>query len=349
MPDLAERFDDNPLLTPLDVPPSRAGLEVRCVLNPGAFTYARKTWLVLRVAEGLPASETSVSAVILDAAAPNGVRCLEVATDDPGLQFGDPRGFRYLGQHYLTTLSHLRLASSQDGVHFQVEPKPALEGQGALETFGIEDCRVTLLDERFYLTYTAVSADGFGVGLASTSDLQSYDRTGMILPPPNKDCVLFPERVGGQYLVLHRPVAAELGGKYMWLASSPDLIHWGQHRCVLRTRPGMWDSAKIGAGPPPFRIAEGWLEIYHGADENDRYCLGGVLLDADNPSRVLARSRDPIMEPLADYELGGFYGNVVFASGQVVDADRLTIYYGAADTIVCGATFSIRAIVNSLA
>lgn len=318
------------------------------MLNPGAFVYGGRTWLVLRVAEGLPYSETSVSAVILDASVPNGVQSLEVATDDAGLQLGDPRGFGYLGQNYLTTLSHLRLASSQDGVHFQVEPQPMLEGHGALETFGIEDCRVTLLDGRFYLTYTAVSADGFGVGLASTSDWKSYDHIGMILAPPNKDCVLFPDRIRGQYVVLHRPVAAELGGKYIWLASSPDLVHWGEHRCILRTRPQMWDSVKVGAGPPPVRIAEGWLEIYHGADENDRYCLGGVLLDADDPSRVLARSHDPIMEPLADYELGGFYGNVVFASGQVVDGDRLTLYYGAADTIVCGATFSIRAIVNSL-
>ena len=208
---------------------------------------------------------------------------------------------------------------------------------------------MTLLDDQFHLAYTSVSADGFGVGLASTSDLQSFDRKGMILPPPNKDCVLFPERIGGQYLVLHRPVAAEVGGKNIWLASSPDLVHWGEHRCILRTRPEMWDSAKIGAGPPPVRIAEGWLEIYHGADENDRYCLGGVLLDGDDPSIVLARSHDPIMEPSADYEVSGFYANVVFASGQVVDADQLTIYYGAADSIVCGATFSIRAIVNSFA
>jgi len=183
----------------------------------------------------------------------------------------------------------------------------------------------------------------------SKSSQRQCDCHGMILPPPNKDCVLFPERIGGQFVVLHRPVAAELGGKNMWLASSPDLVHWGEHRCIMRTRPGLWDSLKIGAGPPPVRIAEGWLEIYHGADENDRYCPGGMLLDAEDPSRVLARSHGPIMEPLADYEIGGFYGNVVFASGQVVDEDRLTLYYGAADTIVCGATFSIRAIVNSLA
>jgi beta-1,2-mannobiose phosphorylase / 1,2-beta-oligomannan phosphorylase len=348
MADLAERFASNPLLIPSDVPASRPDVRVICVLNPGAFTYSGKTWLVLRVAEGIPSTENTAGAIILDPATTGGVRRLEVRTDDAALEFADPRGFRYRGQGYLTTLSHLRLASSIDGEHFEVQPRPVLEGRGLLETYGIEDCRVTFLDGRCVLVYTAVSADGFGVGLASTVDWQSFERKGMILAPPNKDCVLFPERVNTQYIMLHRPVATELGGKFMWIARSPDLVHWGEHQCILRPRPGMWDSVKIGAGPPPLRIPEGWLEIYHGADENDRYCLGGLLLDAEDPATVLGRSSLPIMEPLADYELGGFYGNVVFASGAVVARDRLTVYYGAADTSVCGAAFSIRAIVDSL-
>jgi beta-1,2-mannobiose phosphorylase / 1,2-beta-oligomannan phosphorylase len=348
MRDLADRFETNPLLGPRDVRPSRPGLSVICVLNPGAFTYADKTWLVLRVAEGLPASESMVSAIVLDPSAPAGINRIEVPTDDPAVELGDPRGFRFQGRSYLTTLSHLRLASSTDGAHFEVAPRPSFEGLGGLETYGVEDCRVTLLDGRFYLLYTAVSSDGFGVGMASTADWQSFERHGMVLPPPNKDAVLFPGRFDGRYAMLHRPVASELGGKNMWIAWSPDLVHWGEHECILRTRPGLWDSAKIGAGPPPFRIPEGWLEIYHGADEADRYCLGGVLLDADNPAKVLGRSRVPIMQPLAEYERGGFYGNVVFASGAIVDGDRVNVYYGAADTIVCGATFSIQAILKGL-
>ncbi|MDQ6670379.1 MAG: glycoside hydrolase family 130 protein [Chloroflexota bacterium] len=348
MHDLAARFDSHPLLGPRDVAPSRPGLRVICVLNPGAFTFQHKTWLALRVAEGIPSTDSMVSAIVLDPSAVDGINRLEVRTDDPALQSGDPRGFRYQGRAYLTTLSHLRLASSTDGVRFEVTPRPSFEGLGPLESFGVEDCRVTLLDGRFYLTYTAVSSNGFGVGLASTVDWHTYERHGMVLAPPNKDCVLFPEQVGGRYVMLHRPVADDLGGKYMWTAWSPDLVHWGEHQCILRTRSGMWDSAKIGAGPPPFRIPEGWLEIYHGADENDRYCLGAVLLAADDPTRVLGRSGAPIMQPLADYERGGFYGNVVFATGATVRDDQLTLYYGAADTIVCGATFSIRSIVGGL-
>src|SRR5579859_4819557 len=174
MHDLAARFDTNPVLSPGHVPPSRPGLRVVCLLNPGAFTHAGKTWLVLRVAEGLAASEGMASAIVLDPSAADGLSRLEVPVDDAQLELGDPRGFRYRGRPYLTTLSHLRLASSTDGVHFEVAPRPALEGQGALETYGVEDCRVTLCDGRFYLLYTAVSSDGFGVGLASTADWQSF-------------------------------------------------------------------------------------------------------------------------------------------------------------------------------
>jgi predicted GH43/DUF377 family glycosyl hydrolase len=106
---------------------------------------------------------------------------------------------------------------------------------------------------------------------------------------------------------------------------------------------------KLGAGAPPLRIDEGWLDIYHGVDGDDRYyCLGALLLDADDPARVLGRSRDPIMEPSAQYERDGFYGNVVFATGAVADGDRLTIYYGAADDRICGATMSIREILVTL-
>src|ERR1700730_2355095 len=100
MRDLAERFATNPLLTPGDVPPSRPGLSVICVLNPGAFTYNDRTWLVLRVAEGLPVGENTVSAIILDPSAASGIRRLEVRGDDSGLQLGDPRGFRYRGQSF---------------------------------------------------------------------------------------------------------------------------------------------------------------------------------------------------------------------------------------------------------
>src|SRR5690606_3002319 len=107
-----------------------------------------------------------------------------------------------------------------------------------------------------------------------------------------------------------------------------------------------WDSARIGAGAAPVKTEAGWLEIYHGADEQHRYCLGALLLDAGGPARVLGRTDAPIMVPSAPYEVSGFFGHVVFTNGHVVNGDELTIYYGAADEFVCGARFSIREILS---
>jgi len=348
MADIAERFGRNPLLRPEDVPPSRDGLAVTCLLNPGAFRFRGKTWLLLRVAEAPVFPEDQVGTLIHDPEAADGLRVLTFRKDDPRLDCSDPRIFRYDGEILLTTLSHLRLASSRDGIHFEAAATPTLTGQGALETYGIEDCRVTAIEGRFYLTYTAVSPAGIAVGLASTADWEHFERHGVIFPPCNKDCALFPERVGGRYWALHRPASSGIGSNDIWVSRSPDLLHWGDHECLARVRPGMWDSARIGAGAAPIRTTAGWLEIYHGADARNRYCLGALLLDGENPARVIARSQEPIMEPLAEYERQGFYDNVVFTNGHVVDGDTVTLYYGASDSVICGATLSIRAILATL-
>ena len=350
MTDVAKRFEHYPILLPRDVRPSMDGLVVECLLNPGVFRFQGRTWLLLRVAERPQQKEQTISTIVLDPTAPGGLRIIEFRRDDPDLVYNesDPRGAIYKGRPYLTTLSHLRLASSADGVHFQVAAVPTLMGHGDLEAFGIEDCRVTEIEGCFYLTYTAVSASGFGVGLMSTEDWQHFTRHGMILPPNNKDCALFPEKIGGGYFALHRPTISAHGGNHIWLCKSPDLLHWGEHICIARTRPGMWDSVRVGAGASPLRTAEGWLEIYHGADEHNRYCLGALLLDADDPTKVIARSQEPLMEPGMDYELDGFFGSVIFTNGFVADGDRLTIYYGASDQVVCGATLSISEILSTL-
>lgn len=348
MADMARRLDENPILRPSDVVPSRDGLEVECLLNPGAFRFEGKTWLLLRVAERPRQVEGRISTPVLDPYAPGGIAILNYAKDDPDVVYMDPRVFQYQGKSYLTTLSHLRLASSDDGVHFTVEPTPTLVGEGELESFGIEDCRVTELDGRFYLTYTAVSPSGIGVGLRSTSDWKTFEKHGMMIAPSNKDCALFPRKVGGDYLALHRPANLYIGGPFIWLGRSPDLIHWGRHACLAWTRPGLWDSARIGAGAEPIWTPKGWLVIYHGANDAPRYCLGALLLDLDDPTKVLARSYDPIMEPLAEYEKTGFFGNVVFTNGHTVDGDTVTVYYGASDEVICGARFSIQEILASL-
>src|SRR5258708_34721125 len=129
-------------------------------------------------------------------------------------------------------------------------------------------------------------------------DWRHFDSQGMILPPHNKDCAIFEEKIGGRFYMLHRPSSVFVGGNYIWLASSPDGLHWGDHRCLLRTRPGHWDGARVGAGAAPIRTKLGWLEIYHGADERNRYCLGACLLDLNDPSKVLAVTDTPLIQPL---------------------------------------------------
>jgi predicted GH43/DUF377 family glycosyl hydrolase len=347
--DLAQRFDVNPILKPSDVKPSVPGAMVECLLNPGAFRYQGKTGLLMRVAERMEQTPGSVSTLVADASQPNGVRVVNFSKDDPRLDYTDPRVFTYDGVPYLTTLSHLRLAWSDDGIHFTVEDRPCLSGHGELETFGIEDCRVTQIEDTYYLTYSAVSENGVGVALRTTTDWREFTEFGLIFPPHNKDCTLFDSKIDGQFAALHRPVGADVGGPFIWYSTSPDLVHWGHHQCVARTRVGQWDGQRLGAGAAPIRTEKGWLEIYHGCNDESRYCLGALLLDLDDPTQVLARSAEPIMEPLAEYEQKGFFGNVVFTNGHLVDGDTITLYYGASDTVICGATLSIAEILKTLA
>jgi predicted GH43/DUF377 family glycosyl hydrolase len=345
--DLSRRFPQNPILRTSDLKPSRPDWQIECLLNPGVFYFDKRTWLLVRVAERPKQRPGFISFPSLNETGE--ARVLEFALNDPLLDVSDPRVLRYHGVHYLTTLSHLRLMSSEDGISFsESKDNPSLHGLGSCETFGIEDCRVSRLDDTYYLTYTAVSPNGVAVGMRSTPDWKAFHQHGLILPPHNKDCALFGEKIGGRYFALHRPSSPEIGGNYIWLAQSPDLLHWGKHVCVARTRTGMWDSARVGAGAAPIRTPVGWLEIYHGANEQNRYCLGALLLDLAEPWKVIARSTEPIMEPVAPYEQTGFFGNVVFTNGHLVEGDQLTIYYGASDSVICGAQFSIAGILESL-
>lgn len=349
MSDIAKRFLQNPLLSPSSLKPSSDGLHIACLLNPGVFRYDHKTWLVVRVAERPLQNKLFVSFPVLTATGET--RIMEIPLDDPELHIFDTRAIRYRGDHYLTTLSHLRLLCSEDGVSFhEPEGYPYLYGRGDQETFGIEDCRVSCLEEQFYLTFTAVSENGVGVAMRTTRDWKTFQYHGMILPPHNKDCAIFEEKINGLFYALHRPSGVDLGGNFIWLSRSPDGIHWGHHQCILKTRKDRWDNGRVGAGAAPIKTEHGWLEIYHGANYQFQYCLGAFLMDLHDPSRVIARTEEPIMIPSEPYELTGFFGHVVFTNGHILgpDNDTLTIYYGAADEYVCGAHFSLREILAAL-
>jgi predicted GH43/DUF377 family glycosyl hydrolase len=345
--ELVHRFDNNPLLTPGNFRPGIPGMEIECLLNPGVFRYNGLIWLLLRVAERPVQVPGKISFPVLNPR--NNIEVISFNKDDPRLQIYDPRIISFEGKDYLTTLSYLKPVCSSDGIHFY-EPAGfnSIYGSGEAESYGIEDCRVACIGDTYYLTYTQVSAKGVGVGLITTTDWKKFERKGMIFPPHNKDCAIFEEQINGMYYALHRPTSPELGGNYMWLAESPDLIHWGNHVCIATTRTHHWDSARIGAGASPIKTGRGWLEIYHGADLSHRYCLGAMLLDLEDPSRVIARSELPIMAPLMEYEKKGFFGNVIFTNGHLVNGDTITMYYGASDEVICGATISVNEILGSL-
>ncbi|RYD88710.1 MAG: glycosidase, partial [Sphingobacteriales bacterium] len=184
MKDIAKRFPQNPLLSPADLKPSIDGLEIACLLNPGVFRFDGKTWLLVRVAERPKQNSELISFPILTKS--GDITIMEIKKDDPDLDASDARVINYKGLDYLTTLSHLRLLCSDNGIDFyEPEGYPKLTGEGILQTFGIEDCRVSLIQDKYYLTFTAVSDNGVGVGLRTTANWKDFTSHGMILPPHN--------------------------------------------------------------------------------------------------------------------------------------------------------------------
>lgn len=345
---MMRRDPHNPVITPASVIPSHAEMEVIGAFNAGAARVGNEIFLLLRVAERPLSDDPDYVAFPSARDDGEGVEVLHVRRDSPDLDLSDPRAVVYRGQLYLTSISHLRLARSLDGVHFQVDPEPTVLPSGRYEEYGIEDPRITYLEGRYLIVYTSVSGRGVTVSLIQTQDFKKFERLGVIFPPENKDVAIFPGRVGNRYVAMHRPSVMGLGRPEIWLAYSEDLKHWGDHRHVLATRRGAWDSVRIGAGSVPFMTEKGWLSIYHGADGR-RYALGGLLMDAEAPHVVLGRSRDPILVPEAPYETDGFFHNTVFTCGTVEDPDgTLRVYYGAADQSVALAVTTVREVLDSL-
>ncbi|GAB2544484.1 glycoside hydrolase family 130 protein [Spirosoma aerophilum] len=342
-----ERIFSQPILKTSDVKPTIEGYEVLGAFNPAACLVNGEVLLLLRVAEApKPEKGTIVIPLIEDQ---NGVPTLVTKRFPEPTEPYDPRVIAIGGKVYLTSISHLRLARSQDGIHFTIDEEPFLFPARMDESFGIEDARITFLEGNYWITYTAVSEHGPGVGLAVTADFKTVERIGMILPPPNKDVALFPQKINGKYQLLHRPMVSEIGKPSIWLAESTDGVHWGNHRYLFGGR-GVssqtdgdnadfaWEGGKIGAGPEPMLTDEGWLVCYHGADATHAYALALALLDKDDPSKVLDRSNVPLLTPELPWEKEGFFPNVVFSNGWIQwpagsdKAGEIWVYYGAADS-----------------
>ena len=346
---LIERCEKNPIITPADVSPSRDDYEVVGAFNPGATIFNDKILLLLRVAERPrdKAPDEQVAPILNPDTGE--IEHFRVQNNDPNItDIPDSRSFYYKGEMFLTSISHLRIARSKDGVHFTVDSMPAVFPEMPYETFGLEDPRITKIDNLYYITYKVVSDKGICTGLLTTEDFIHFNRKGIIFCPENIDVVLFPEKIGGKFYALTRPVPRYIGPRGVWIASSPDAVHWGCHQPLVLPREGMFDSGKTGGSCVPIKTDNGWLEIYHGSDVNDKYSLAAVLLDLNNPSNVIARAKSPLMEPAAPYELQGFYGNVVFSCGAIEKDNSVLIYYGASDEFTAVAKTSISRILSTV-
>jgi beta-1,2-mannobiose phosphorylase / 1,2-beta-oligomannan phosphorylase len=344
-----ERFAENPLVTPADVPPSWPDLEVICTFNAGVTKYKDETILLLRVAERASSAPDIARVPIIswygDTPA---IKICEFDLSDPTIDASDPRSICTPQGIMLTSISHLRVARSKDGRNFTVDPEPALFPDRLSEIYGLEDPRITQLDGKYYITYKSVAPTGISTSLAVTEDFRYFEKLGIIFNPENLDVCIFPEKIDGRYAALHRPVPRMFGLPNIWLGYSPDLVSWGDHHLVMEVEADTWASGRIGAGAVPIKTEHGWLEIYHGATAENVYCLGAVLLDLEDPYKIIARSKSPLMKPEASYELEGFVPNVIFSCGLVRDGDRLTIYYGAADTVMAAAEVSLQEVLDSL-
>jgi beta-1,4-mannooligosaccharide/beta-1,4-mannosyl-N-acetylglucosamine phosphorylase len=236
---------------------------------------------------------------------------------------------------------------SHDGVEWSIDAEPIVFRAADSRVGEIQDHfehaydpRVTWLEDRFYVTWCN-GYHGPTIGIGYTHDFETFHQLENAFLPFNRNGVLFPRRIDGHYTMLSRPSdGGHTAFGAIFYSESTDLVHWGRHRHVMAPIPWTWQSTKIGAGPTPIETEEGWLVVYHGVLTSCNgfvYSMGAALLDLEEPWRVVARADDYLLAPQAPYEQVGDVPNVVFPCAALVDpdADRLSVYYGGADTVVC--------------
>lgn len=268
---------------------------------------------------------------------------------------------KHNGNYVMLFRSHLRngrsiigLAESSDGVRFVVRPEPFItpakaEPFASYEEYGVEDPRICLLDGEYLITYSAYSRHGVRAALAKTRDFERLERVALITPADYRNVVIFPEKFNGRYARLDRP-HSEISPWSIWISFSPDLVHWGDTKVVIKPMAYHWDEMKIGPGATPIKTDKGWLNIYHGVFktmDGAVYRLGTALHDLQEPFRILGVADDWILQPEDDWEISGYVHNVVFCCGAVGEEDgTLKIYWGGADSVMCVGTAVIDDLVE---
>jgi predicted GH43/DUF377 family glycosyl hydrolase len=257
--------------------------------------------------------------------------------------------------HLDTGRSIIGLAESEDGFHFRPRPEPFLTpGKeppfSEYEAYGVEDPRITLLEGVYYITYSAYSRHGVRIALAKTTDFESVERISLITQADYRNTVLFPEKIAGRYVRLDRP-HSEISPWSIWITYSPNLVHWGDSRVVMKPVQYHWDEMKIGPGAPPIKTAKGWLSIYHGVFptmDGAVYRLGVALHALDDPAVIVGVCDRWILQPEDPWEIVGYVHNVVFTCGAVPEDDgTVKLYWGGADKVMCAGTAILDELVDA--
>ncbi len=275
--------------------------------------------------------------------------------------------------------TNLGLAVSDDGLNWVPDAEPMVTLERARELGGslysnrdareisrFYDPRLTVIDGRCYLCFAVDTPHGVRGGIAVTDDLKEFEILTLTVPD-NRNMVLFPEKIGGYYYRLERPFPiygrSEPEAFDVWISRSPDMVHWGASDLVLGVEDVPFSDRKIGPGAPPVKTEKGWLTAFHAVDYDEdrgkkgwekawkkRYTIGLMLLDLEDPSRVLKVAKTPLMIPRADYEVsGGFRNDVLFPGGLILeDSGEVKLYYGAADTVECLATATLNELLTFL-
>jgi beta-1,4-mannooligosaccharide/beta-1,4-mannosyl-N-acetylglucosamine phosphorylase len=270
-------------------------------------------------------------------------------TQEEMIRFRDGKG------SYPGVKTNLGLAFSQNGIDWEISPKPFTPVFPNKEWKRAYDPRLTVIEGRCHICFAVDTPHGIRGGIAVTEDFEKFKLVSMSVPD-NRNMVLFPEKIGGRYMRLERPFPVYGNGgeeKFdIWISESPDLEFWGNHNLLLATEQVPFCNGKLGPAAPPVKTKAGWLTTFHAVwKHNNRqlpswpgrwdkeYIAGVMLLDLENPAKILGLCEQPLFAAEAYYELEGYRGSVVFPGGMILEDDgQVKIYYGAADTVECLAT-----------
>lgn len=351
------------LLSPKDIAPSYPGWTVKSIINPAAIRLPdRHILMYARVAEAAPQAKGRMMSCPVIASGDHEQMRAETVHRKQIRRIEDNVIFLKNDTCRLTTFSSFRkiLLDADGFTVLHIQDKPAFTGLPGDGEYGVEDPRFTKIGKQYAMTYVAVNRnEGVSTSLALTKDFVHWKRLGIIFREQNKDVVLFPQKISGKYVALHRPEGFfEFSKPSIWISYSPDLVYWGKEKSIIQPRPG-WESSRIGSGAPPIKTKDGWLLIYHGVQkklirkkEHKVYSAGALLLDKNNPENIIARSSQhkPLFRPTHPYERKGFVNSVVFPTAAIpsLNGDSLLIYYGGADTVTAVREMPLNTIMKQM-